>query len=472
MLVHNQIEGIPSYHSVVADQFKEALNADLIVAYVQQSGVSALKEFVLATRRTRLICSLDMEITDPMAIKSLMDMGVEVKVYQSRRGILHSKFWLFESRDGHRNCLIGSANLSAAALYQNVEVGVLIQESDNPELIEEAIGIFRLMWAHDKCRDVTDEDIAVWLEIQDKREQLNERIKQIEKSYMSSDQAIPILESYVKDWIDIGVERQIESPGVVGRLWRGWYIIPDQGYVNDQLINHLHDICAVIRRHGGSIDISPRRGISPSSPLKKILEFKAERLADRKKHKMKLRSLFVRQEKNYLIHLGFAIHPETPNGRPDKKILELTEAGLHFSRARSTREKKMIYTKSMKAYSYNNMYPLKFTDELIAQTETISFAEFSFFVSHAYSHDEVDNIVKLINIYRCLSPESRNAFIKDMDEYFKEKLEHTAKGVKGNYDKKIRHTMSALGWCKNLQYDADECELKLIYPPPGSRGNF
>ena len=459
MLISNGMEKLPSYYAVISDQFKTAEKIDLAVSYIQQSGVSTLKELIAQVgSNIRLVCSFDMDITDPLAVKELLDMGVEVRIYQAQRGTLHAKLWLFEHGPGRWNCIVGSANLSANALRENMEVGVLIKQDDNRQAINEALGVFNFIWDNDKCRDVTDEDIRIWAEGRRKRKKMKLRLQQQEKRPPSPDEDVELLKEFAREWIDIGVDAQTIGAGLVGRLWRGWYIIPDQGYIDDELMNRLHRICEIVSSEKGAmIDISSD---SMNPAFQKILDITRSKLV-RPSHKMKPRALFVRQEKNYLTHLGFLFHPDKANGKLNKQLLKLTEYGRRFARARNVTEEKKIYTEAMREYSYNNLHLLQFTYELLEQLKTLDFVEFSFFANHAYSSSEVDSIVTLITLYRNLSPEERAGFQQDMDEYFRAKLEHTARNVRGNYNKKVKHTMSALGWCEGLHFDFNNNELRL-----------
>ncbi|MDD9857250.1 MAG: hypothetical protein OXU96_04285 [Gammaproteobacteria bacterium] len=98
---------------------------------------------------------------------------------------------------------------------------------------------------------------------------------------------------------------------------------------------------------------------------------------------------------------------------------------------------------------------------LLKEAGKVDLTEFSFFANHAYSIGEVNNIAALIKMHRGLSSGERDSFKRKMDEYFKVKLEHTAKNVRGNYDKSAKRTMSALGWCEGLHCDFENWELSL-----------
>ena len=77
------------------------------------------------------------------------------------------------------------------------------------------------------------------------------------------------------------------------------------------------------------------------------------------------------------------------------------------------------------------------------------------------SYVQQSGVAGLVNIYRSLPAKSRKHFERDVDAYFNEKLEPTATNVRGNYDKKGKHTRSALGWCERLEFDSTEKELRL-----------
>ena len=461
MFVHNQINGVSNYHDAVAKQFRQARRADLVIAYVQQSGVSLLKKYIANTNREiRLVCSFDMEITDPKAVAQLMDMGVTVKIYQAPKGTLHAKLWLFEDANGEQSCLVGSANLSAPALRDNVEAGVLITSERDPKSVVEARNAFDSIWHNENTETVTNETIRIWKQARKQQEAMKKRLRDLKKRPASADESasdenVSVLEAYVKGWIDIGVGAKTKGETITGRLWRGWYIIQD--YVDDERMEHLRKVCAVI---SGAPDQTVSMSPDKDRFFKKVLEVTEGKRA-RPNRKMNPRNLFVRQEKNYLLHFGFAEHPEKLDGRPDKSRLKLTTAGSNFALAENIAARKRIYTRNMRNYSYNNLHLLPFLYELLEHTRTLSFIEFSFFVSHAYSTDQIDNVAELINIYRSLSPRTRQQFNDDTNAHFQEKLEHTAKSVRTNYDKKVRHTMSALGWCQRLQYDAKGYELRL-----------
>ena len=463
MFVHNQVDGIPNHYDAVTEQLLKARKADLIIAYVQESGVSRLKQYIVnADCEIRLVCSFDMEITNPVAVKQLMDMGAMVRIYQASRGTLHAKLWLFENADGEQSCLIGSANLSVAALHDNVEASVLLTSERDQQSINKAKEAFDFLWNSKNCQTVTDKTIGIWIDAWNQKEATKKRLMSLNKRSIPagkniSDENVSILEDYVRGWINIGVSARTQGENITGRLWRGWYIIPDQGYIDDEYMARLHKICAIVSSAPNqAISLAPKG----NEPLEEILELTKGKFV-RPARRMNLRNLFIRQEKNYLLHFGFATHPEKPNGKLDKNRLMLTKAGSNFALAESVIGRKRIYTRNMQDYFYNNLPLLKFLSELLKHAQTLSLVEFSLFVCHAYTIGQITEIAGLIDIYRNLSSQTRQQFHENMNMHFQKNLEHTAKSVRTNYDKHVKHTMSALGWCQKLQYDAENFELQL-----------
>jgi len=181
MLITNNTAAGHDHLSAITDCFEKAEKADLVVAYVQQTGVNLLQSpLARIGRAVRLICSLDMDVTDPAAIKNLMAMGVKVKVYRMDRGTMHAKLWLFKEAQGHWQCIVGSANLSAGGLRNNVEASARLIESENPDALAMARRIFGFLWNSDGCDELTDRDIDTWISSRRERRKMISRIRQIQ----------------------------------------------------------------------------------------------------------------------------------------------------------------------------------------------------------------------------------------------------------------------------------------------------
>ena len=434
------------FHTIKA-QMRASRRADLMVSYIRQSGVRALREEVTHLCESggmRLICSFDMGITDPEAVRKLRDLGVEIKIFQMSRGTFHPKVWLFEGNDEHWRCLIGSANFTASAMSSNVEASVLLQNGD---VAQQARTLFDELWNSEECCTADDDLLTQWTQRKRDRKNIASQVARATETRNDA-KGVQAMEQFVSDWIHIGVQKITKGAGqVIGRQWRGWYIIPDHGEIDDELMDRLSRICQIIdQQPDGRLDISRQGG----DPLDKVLEITQAKLK-RSKRKMTPRDLFVRQEKNYLVHLGLAF-------APTKDELVLTQHGKEATQGGDSL--KIAYTEAMEEYIYNGLNLLKFTRNLLAQTQQLDFIEFSFFTAHAWTMEEISVISSLIHTYRRMPQKHQQNFVAKMNDLFDEKLEPTAKSVKTNYDKSVRHTMSALGWCEDLRHDRNQ---KTIY---------
>ena len=113
-----------------------------VVAYVRENGVDVILDRI-KDKPTKLLCSLDMGITQLSGIKKLIENSVEVKVYQNNKGTFHPKIWLFGKNKTNWKMLIGSANLTRAAFIDNVEASVLVEEQNTTS---NALIFFNYLW--------------------------------------------------------------------------------------------------------------------------------------------------------------------------------------------------------------------------------------------------------------------------------------------------------------------------------------
>lgn len=91
----------------------------------------------------------------------------------------------------------------------------------------------------------------------------------------------------------------------------------------------------------------------------------------------------------------------------------------------------------------------------------MTFDEFVFFVMHAYSEDDFNDVKDLILMYRTLSTEEREHLVGEFNEHFEEVKGTTAKNVRGNYFKHAKYTISAIGWLNGLEYDEEKKRLQI-----------
>lgn len=100
-----------------------AERVDIAVAFVTEGGalalLQALNESGLQARRIRLVAGIDFDATEPAALRLLYGAGVRLFRYAGK-ATFHPKVYWFSSPD-FNDLLLGSANLTGAALSANVE---------------------------------------------------------------------------------------------------------------------------------------------------------------------------------------------------------------------------------------------------------------------------------------------------------------------------------------------------------------
>ena len=455
LIIKNTLPGNEDNHyDTIKRCVRNADSIDAAVSYVKMSGVNILLDYLRGGKNIRLLCSMDMGITDPQAVQKLIGIGAQVRVCELKKGTFHSKMWIFGNSNKWQ-CLIGSSNLTYSAMFDNVETGVLINAGGeyNNNFIKQARQYFEDIWR--SSENVNEDMIEAWCQKAISRKNFEHRVINVKHS---SNSAVPVMFDFVKDWIDLGVE-EIQK-NIKDKIWRGWYIVPDHGYIDDDLVGRLFRICSVIKENNGKIDISKQA--SANLPFQKILDITKAKLT-RPNHKMSARDLFVRQEKNYLIKLGFAFHPHTLSGGLDKGTLILTPFGDMFSSCSTVPEQRSVYTQSMENFMWNGLLLLPFIRNAISHLcGEVSLDEFNYFMGHACSSEDMMVVVDLIQMYRKLTPREKSAFELKVRIYFNERLEPTASNVHGNYIKNVKHTISVIGWSDGFKYDRDMMSLSII----------
>lgn len=463
IFIQNQITSLPNHLTKLKDIFAESKAAYLTVAYVKESGVNALQQelkgIIQNKGYVKLICSNDMGITDPQAIKLLLDMGVEVKVFKLDEGTFHAKVWLSNKHDKWY-CLVGSANFTMAAFVRNVEASLLIEsKSDTSGSVSQALIFFEYLWSSGKCYSVDYEFLKTWQGRRDSKTRIKDQIKEVKLTH-EKEAIVKLLLEYAKDWIDIAKEQR-QKDEFRESLWRGWYIIPDQDLIDDKTMFRLRDIVKTIildkdYNKTGYFDISPSSQSLPEIFKLTKNKFKSADL------KMDLRSLFIRQEKNYLNRFGFTEHYLKDNGKEDEYKIVVTSLGSNLAKCKNVDEIKHLYSENMLTYRWGNLNIFCFTLELLQRLTYLTIEEFSIFVMHAYSKDEFNEILELINMYRSLAEGEQRHLIHEVNKYFDRIKGPTAKNVRGNYYKHAKYNMSAIGWLEGLLFDDNKMMLKII----------
>lgn len=143
------------YPADVLNVFQAAGDVDVAVAFVSAPGIDLIRPDLLrkleAGDRVRILIDLEAGATDPTALWDLVTLHFQfpanllLKAYVPDAGILHSKAYI--SKSGNDATLItGSANLSRAALEENVEHGVRLVGDHREQVMAEAVAEFERLW--------------------------------------------------------------------------------------------------------------------------------------------------------------------------------------------------------------------------------------------------------------------------------------------------------------------------------------
>ncbi|MEZ4328821.1 MAG: DEAD/DEAH box helicase family protein [Polyangiales bacterium] len=141
-------------------ELASADRVDVLVSFVKWSGFVELRDALRAfcdrhrlhsergpAPRLRVLTTTYMGATEPEALDALKDMGAEVRVsYDTRRTRLHAKAWLFHRVTGFSTGIVGSSNLSHAALRDGCEWNVRLSNVDNAGILRKFEATFAQYW--------------------------------------------------------------------------------------------------------------------------------------------------------------------------------------------------------------------------------------------------------------------------------------------------------------------------------------
>ena len=400
-----------------------AQNADLAVSYIKKSVSGWLCQLLAENGvKTRIITTRDFGLTEPGAIADLIaDGNAQVKVYNHQEGTYHPKLMLFHG-DSTCACIVGSANLTYSALYKNVECGILVK-GDMARGLQRC---FENLWDDKNAISVDQQYLENW------RQEI-ETAKAVREKLMGTSDAgtlNPLLD-FLKSRLQAGNDD-----------WRGWYIIPDHGYISPELLERLVQICKVfIGSDSKSFEIRMDADDEHFQAILSIVEQRVKRLTP----KTSAKDLFVKAEKNYLMKFDFV------DENRQQKALGLTVSGVRFAKAASLEEMKAIFTQAVEKISFRGIELLDFVRSLVRILGHIDLDEFDFFVSHATSADSVNDVAGLIRAYRGLSDADRQQ-LKETVDWLLQQIE-AAKGKKAvvmNYKKHVKTSFVVFGFCNGL----------------------
>lgn len=134
-------------------EIESADEIDFVVSFLKFSGVriitDALRSFL--ERRPgglRVLTTTYTGATELRALEALREIGARIKVsYNNERTRLHAKAWSFHRASGFSTAIVGSSNLSRAALLDGAEWNIRVSNVANPEIIEKLRAVFEQYWS-------------------------------------------------------------------------------------------------------------------------------------------------------------------------------------------------------------------------------------------------------------------------------------------------------------------------------------
>lgn len=135
-------------------ELASADQVDVLVSFVKWTGFVEIRDALRAFHDRhggqpplRILTTTYMGATDHEALDALQALGADVRVsYDTRRTRLHAKAWLFHRRTGFSTGIVGSSNLSHAALRDGCEWNVRLSNVDNPSILRKFEATFAQYW--------------------------------------------------------------------------------------------------------------------------------------------------------------------------------------------------------------------------------------------------------------------------------------------------------------------------------------
>ena len=140
-----------------------AVAVDIAVAFTMSSGTRLLLEHLrdLVNRggRLRFLTGDYLDVTDPAALASLLDLNegeanVELRVFESQGTSFHLKSYILRFGDGTGVGYVGSSNLSKQALTDGYEWNYRVVPSREREGFEDVCDAFEKLFRHPRTRPV------------------------------------------------------------------------------------------------------------------------------------------------------------------------------------------------------------------------------------------------------------------------------------------------------------------------------
>jgi HKD family nuclease len=181
--------------------FDRCLKADFAIAFVKKSGIDLLVPLFLRLRekkqRFRVVFSTDFGLTEPYALSAIFNSGGLLRVFrlpEKDSGIFHSKLWIFYLDNDEVAIIIGSSNLTRAAMISNAELNVSLIGKSYEDVIAKGLKHFEDLWLSPNSEAVAldfIEDYAASLPPVIKRNvETHKEIEKVVKQRVLSDESV------------------------------------------------------------------------------------------------------------------------------------------------------------------------------------------------------------------------------------------------------------------------------------------
>lgn len=149
----------------------KAARVDVAVSFAMESGVRLLRphlqELLDRDGIMRFLTGDYLDVTDPDALRRLMDLEGRTSLMVFETGVtgFHPKSWIFHFPDGSGVALVGSSNLSAAALHTGVEWNYRVFTPDQQGGWRDVLQGFEDLIARPEIKPLTH----AWIDTYEKR---------------------------------------------------------------------------------------------------------------------------------------------------------------------------------------------------------------------------------------------------------------------------------------------------------------
>ena len=422
----------------------KVLSVRAAVSFLMHSGTEEikgkLKKLIGSGTSVHFLFGDDFNLTQSAAIDSLMRLGCDLSLYVGDSNY-HPKLWIIELKDGHRTVILGSSNLSRGGLVANAEANVMLHGS-----IDE-LAAFDTVWKelHDQSREFTLADLESYIDAE------KAAATPPPETWKTVGKAVGAIKQHVKRW-----QRFIADSQKLNQheKWRGWYLVPEHGQLDDAKLRELHKILQGVKKRpeyvrNGTISL----GTDPTglANVGAILRDAGLRGA-KSQTEAQSRKNFTRQQRLYLVNLKWL---EQESGQ----LYRITDAGEKFLRAQTAPQRKKQFTEALSRVKWPfgpiSYYPFLLEVTKRVPNERIYLDELDLIVIHSYHWAEAEGIANLVTAYRGLPETDRKTLNAWADTRLRNLLaKHGGKSAYGHYRNKVADLLVAFGNTSPLAYKA------------------